>query len=337
MKRTIFALLITAVFVINAGAATIWVDAVNDLFHSKYLYVPVGTTVVWTNYGTHTHTVTSNTMLFDSGDLLTGQSFSFTFNTVGDYNYACMHHPLMTAVVYVRNVANLTLQLSVTPVNPPIVVPPQGGSFTFHAQGTNQTTIVQPATFWAKIYPPNNGLPFQAIQKTASFPPLGSRGANLPANVAGTYPAGLYHFVGFLGSNPDSALAWSSFDFTKSASALAGTSWETVVSEDWYDVPTSETPVTAPVSANSQSFKLANYPEPFNPSTTIRFSLPSDGAVNLDVFNVAGARVATLINGVQTAGEHQVTFNASSLPSGLYLYSLNFAGQTLTNKMMLVK
>ena len=80
-----------------------------------------------------------------------------------------------------------------------------------------------------------------------------------------------------------------------------------------------------------------NYPNPFNPTTQIRYDLPEAAEVRLEVFNVMGQRVATLVNGHQTAGVHTVNFNATRLASGMYLYRLESAGTVLTRKMLLVK
>jgi len=80
-----------------------------------------------------------------------------------------------------------------------------------------------------------------------------------------------------------------------------------------------------------------NYPNPFNPTTQINYDLPQPADVRLDVFNVMGQRVATLINGHQTAGTHNVTFDAKHLASGVYLYRLQTGATVLTRKMTLVK
>lgn len=86
-------------------------------------------------------------------------------------------------------------------------------------------------------------------------------------------------------------------------------------------------------------FRLAqNYPNPFNPSTTIQFDLPVTADVRLDVYNVIGVRVATLVNNHMQAGSHQLQFNASSLASGIYIYRLIANGAVIdTKKMTLVK
>ncbi len=80
-----------------------------------------------------------------------------------------------------------------------------------------------------------------------------------------------------------------------------------------------------------------NYPNPFNPSTQIRFTVPESGQVRLDVYNMQGQRIATLVDGVVSAGTYNVTFNAANLASGMYLYRLQSGSATLVNRMTLVK
>jgi hypothetical protein len=80
-----------------------------------------------------------------------------------------------------------------------------------------------------------------------------------------------------------------------------------------------------------------NWPNPFNPVTSVHFSLPETGMAKLEVFNLAGNRVATLVNGMLEAGEHQVSFDASKLPSGVYLARLEAANRVESRKMTLLK
>jgi len=80
-----------------------------------------------------------------------------------------------------------------------------------------------------------------------------------------------------------------------------------------------------------------NYPNPFNPVTTIQFALPQSGEVNLSVYDVLGRRVATLVNGQLQAGQHTVNFQASDLPSGMYLYRLTTPVGSISQKMVLLK
>lgn len=85
-------------------------------------------------------------------------------------------------------------------------------------------------------------------------------------------------------------------------------------------------------------FELAqNYPNPFNPSTAISYSLPAAANVTIKVYNLGGEEVALLFNGVQQAGKHSVRFDASGLPSGIYLYELSTGAMKSVKKMILNK
>jgi len=80
-----------------------------------------------------------------------------------------------------------------------------------------------------------------------------------------------------------------------------------------------------------------NYPNPFNPATTITFSLPSAGNTVLTVYNNLGQMVKTLINENLAAGVHQVSFDAATLPSGIYYYKLEAGTNSSIKRMMLVR
>ncbi len=80
-----------------------------------------------------------------------------------------------------------------------------------------------------------------------------------------------------------------------------------------------------------------NYPNPFNPSTTIEYSIPQDGFVALKIYNSLGQEVSRLVNNFVKAGNHSVTFNASSLASGIYYYKIEAGSNVKVRKMMLLK
>jgi Secretion system C-terminal sorting domain len=80
-----------------------------------------------------------------------------------------------------------------------------------------------------------------------------------------------------------------------------------------------------------------NYPNPFNPSTTIEYSLPSPGKVSLNIFDVLGRQVETLVNEFQSGGRYKVNFNGSKLPSGIYFYRLIVSQLNSSNKIYFSK
>ncbi len=80
-----------------------------------------------------------------------------------------------------------------------------------------------------------------------------------------------------------------------------------------------------------------NYPNPFNPVTIIKFSVPTSSQVSVKVYDLLGREVATLVNEYKITGDHEVQFNASNLPSGLYIYRLSGQNVNLTKKTMLIK
>jgi hypothetical protein len=81
----------------------------------------------------------------------------------------------------------------------------------------------------------------------------------------------------------------------------------------------------------------SNYPNPFNPTTVIPFTLPENGQVRLDVFDVTGRLVGTFLNRELVAGRHEVSVNLSGVSSGVYIYHLQAGGQTASGKMLLLK
>ncbi len=91
-------------------------------------------------------------------------------------------------------------------------------------------------------------------------------------------------------------------------------------------------------SAVVYEYRLAqNYPNPFNPSTRIEYGVKARGLVTIQLYDVLGRVVATLVNEVKDAGNYAVTFNASALSSGVYFYRYTAGGKTFTKQMLFVK
>ena len=88
---------------------------------------------------------------------------------------------------------------------------------------------------------------------------------------------------------------------------------------------------------NSTGRLLQNYPNLFNPTTTICYQIPDNGLVTLKIYDMLGKEVATLVNEVQNAGSFSVQWNASGFSSGIYFYKLICSSFVEIKKMTLIK
>ncbi len=109
------------------------------------------------------------------------------------------------------------------------------------------------------------------------------------------------------------------------------------VDEIWYNERPTGLGISDEAPIASRYELGQNYPNPFNPTTHIRFNIPETANAKLTVFNVMGEEVATLVNGVMQAGGHTVSWNAASMPTGVYFYQLESGNFSQTKKLLLVK
>ena len=98
-----------------------------------------------------------------------------------------------------------------------------------------------------------------------------------------------------------------------------------------------ETIMSKPFQSPQKFILQQNYPNPFNPKTTIDFDIPKTSEVKIEVYNVAGQKVQTLLNKQMSAGNHQVEFNAENLSSGIYFYHIQAGEFQDVKKMVLIK
>jgi hypothetical protein len=128
---------------------------------------------------------------------------------------------------------------------------------------------------------------------------------------------------------------YSSYYWRVNATSAKGTSdW----SEVWHFTTGNETPVSQFESTTPLKFNLSqNYPNPFNPSTIIRFTLPKQLKVRLQIFDLLGREIAVLLDQEMQPGEHQVVCELSHLPNGVYIYRLSAGRFVEQRKMILLK
>jgi len=154
-------------------------------------------------------------------------------------------------------------------------------------------------------------------------------------------PAGNPDWDVLFAIDPSTAGRGWQIDVDDSGSVYIGGTYESSTEEGYLVVKYRQNATTDVDPFSSQQpaqYTLAqNYPNPFNPRTTIRYALASPGFVSLRVYDVLGTEVASLVQGHQEAGTHNVEFDASSLPSGIYFYRLQSGAFVDIKRCALVK
>jgi hypothetical protein len=228
-----------------------------------------------------------------------------------------------------------SMDVTLEPINPPIFIPSNGGSFDFDISVIRTVGPQAPYVVWARLKNPDS---------TYSSPTLGPVTINTSVGVTvtrqrtqtvpETWAEGLYTYVAYV--NPTftyPVVDSSSFTFTKSAGADAAPFVSDA--ECFGELFSGEIGGTRCVV--SEFHLIGAYPNPFNPTTAVRYQMPDARDVSLKIYDTAGRLVATLVNGMQAAGTHQATFDGSNLSSGIYLSRLTAGSYTAMQKLVLLK
>ncbi len=223
------------------------------------------------------------------------------------------------------------VDITLTPLDPPIQIPASGGSFDFDANLTNNQT--SPTTFdvWIMVQLPSMAWYGPVLGPVTLTLPGGASLTRLRTQfVPGSAPAGDYYYEGRVGDYPNTILDQDSFPFTKLGldESDPGQEWSGS-GESFENVET--------LTPHSQSLQVSVCPNPSNPVAILSFQLPTAGPVNVSVYDLSGRRMVTLLNGRRDAGNHRITFDGSLLPSGVYLYRITAGQQAASGKMVLLK
>jgi len=158
-------------------------------------------------------------------------------------------------------------------------------------------------------------------------------------NVVGTAVTdvnGSYSIAGLVQGSYTITASFSTYTSQQQTTTYSPSSGSTQVSS--FTLPQSTTAITTQPNNLPTRFALDNnYPNPFNPSTIIGFSIPYSTHVTLEVYNVLGQKVAQLVNGNLAAGHYAYSFNANNLSSGVYLYRIQTDKFVSVKKMLLTK
>lgn len=237
------------------------------------------------------------------------------------------YHPEYATIRYTQ----VYIDIILTPVGIPIQIPASGGAFDFDVLIENLESAPVTCDIWTEAVLPN-GQPYPIILRSdVTIPASGSILRTLTQNVPAGAPAGSYAYNAYVGNHPDVVYAEDSFPFEKLGVSDAFNTESNWMLFGW------EEEVSASIPTPEEFTLHSAHPNPFNPSTTISFSLPQASRVNLLVYDIFGRLVATLINGWRDAGIHEVTFDGSGLASGIYVYRLQAGQFTAGGKMVLMK
>ncbi|MCP4633438.1 MAG: T9SS type A sorting domain-containing protein [candidate division Zixibacteria bacterium] len=273
---------------------------------------------------------TTVTAMFDAGALNVG-------DYIGDITVTSWDNmktlPDISIPVDLHVVSSLgPLDLTMRPAVSPVIVPP-GGSFDYALTITNNTGGPYSYTGWTMVELPSHNFIGPIVLGSS---PIGTDVTHYiypTLQIPMSAGAGSYAYWSYVGTYPSGAVDEASFPFEITSTVLNSgvTDWnvlnyypQDMRQDGWNNLPVEY--------SLSQS-----YPNPFNSSATIDYTVPVAGSVELDVYNLMGQRVTKLVNEYKQPGYHSVTWNAASYSSGVYFYTLKAGEKIFTKRMTLLK
>jgi len=307
--------------------------------------------------GCYVHQMDPATSTYTGVMVMVNMPFS-TFSMAGGLDYCEWVDPIYTSMLvfgqgdpdgacayemYMRtSVPNI--QANAVPESTPVIIPANGGSFTFALSAVHGGDHSTAYDTWVKVVMPGGGTIDTLAGPLRQWIAAGdSTVRNFTQNIPGRAPAGDYQYIIETGYAPgyiwDSNWDADTIFFEKLA--VGDGEWV----EEWnLTEGRSDPTITVPIP--DEIILAAPFPNPFNNQTSIEFSIPAADNVLLKVFDIQGREVTTLVNGWMNAGNHRAVFNAQLLPSGVYFVRLtvnrepgteNREKQTAVKKVMLVK
>jgi hypothetical protein len=213
-----------------------------------------------------------------------------------------------------------------------------GGTLNYDVAVINTSSSSQTIDVWVDVYLPTGGLfgPVVGPVQNFTMAPLltisRSRTLTIPAGA----PVGTYSLNAYIGTyTPPSSPIFSEdhFNFTKTSHDDS----EPGLSAWFVDAGEPFSPLADLDEIAEEYLLCQSYPNPFNPSTVLSYQLQVASSVSLHVYDIQGSLVAELINGWRDVGSYEVTFDASHLASGIYIYRLQAGQHTASGKMVLMK
>lgn len=223
------------------------------------------------------------------------------------------------------------LQVNISPLVSPVIIPSAGGSFLYTISVTNNDVSPQTTQGWIMVRQPNGSWYGPVLGPISLTLPGGITLTRLRTqNVPGWAPAGEYTYTAYIGTYASMVVDSSYFGFRKLGIDANGSVGDWSNSGEPFDEFLVE-----PLPDHFALFEA--FPNPFNSSTILSYQLPAASWVKMEVHDVTGRLVAKLIDGQREAGEHRLNFDGANLPSGVYVYHLQAGDQKASGKMVLLK
>ncbi|HEX7343049.1 MAG TPA: hypothetical protein VF398_02210 [bacterium] len=227
------------------------------------------------------------------------------------------------------------LLVYLTPLHPPIQIPPLGGRFTFDLEVTNNSAMLQSFDLWTEEVLPNGHVygPIFLREDLILAAGLSILRPGLVQSVPGNAPAGGYSYVCKVGEYPDSVIAADQFPFVKLGGAAAPDADGSWMLWGWMDG-------VAPAKPSNASYRrtmLSLGPNPANPFVVASFELRVASNMSLDIFDICGRKIAELASGFHLAGEYRYVWDAGDRAAGMYIFCLKTGVQSVSEKLVIVK
>jgi hypothetical protein len=241
----------------------------------------------------------------------------------------------MGAHYFDQNQPQGVCSITLTPFGGPIILPPTGGTVWYGVAVVNSPDYYNLFDGWINMQQPDGQIIPILLRTNLYLPPSAALNRTLSLYINASAMPGTYTVTGYVGEHPTTIEDFDSFTFEKSATGDGGSNGEaaSVTVSGWGETVTIPLKNSLPTSTQL----LGHHPEPFNPTAAISYELRAASYVSLKVYDTAGRLVQTLVDGWRSAGTHELTFDASDLPSGMYIYRLSAGDFSASSKMVLLK
>ncbi len=241
-------------------------------------------------------------------------------------------NPQRNAVYQPITITSLPLGITLTPHNPPVIIPAGGGSFAFDAEVYNMTDSAFIFDVWTEVILPNTQVHGPLLlRRDVTLPAGAAVSRELSQYVPAYAPSGGYSYVGKIGVYPDSVTDSDDFMFVK----LLDDSPENH-DQGWNVYGWDDDEEGFRIQDSGFRF-LSVSPNPFNASTALSFKLQAASNIKLAVYDIAGREVAVLAQGFYPAGAHRMVWDAYNASSGIYFVKLTAGKSVQTQKLLLLK